>query len=318
MSLQVKFTGTRGSVPIAGPDCVRYGGNTTCVRVMSDCLPKGMALVIDAGSGFVPLSYDLLSEGGIEEIFVIFTHYHSDHTQGLFLSPFTFMKNVRLRLVGPVEGGIGPKEMMEDNMRSPYFPVNFREVASHITCKGLESPKTLVGIFHPQGGYKLMAVDEYERLVGAGQFLPIGKGRYPASECLIISMYTSNHPERTISYRFEEKPSGKTFVFLTDHQNEDGIPVALRKHLKDVDLLVMDSQYPRKMYDERTVGFGHGTPDYCVGIAEKVGAKKLGLTHHDPGSMDADVDAILAEANAKANGSGLNIFACADYMTVEA
>lgn len=315
--MKAKFYGTRGSIPISNPESVRYGGNTTCVRVMSDCLPKGMALVIDAGSGFVPLTYDLLREGGIEEVLVLFSHYHHDHTQGLLLSPLAFMKNVKLRLAGPVEGGVGPKEMMEEVMRPPYFPVHFREVSSHITCKGFEFPKTLVGIFHPQGGYKLILIDEYERLVGSGQYLPIGKGKYPASECLVVSMYNSNHPERTISYRFEEKPTGKTFVFLTDHQNEDGTPVSMQRHLKDVDLLVMDSQYSRKMYDERTAGFGHGTPDYCIGIAEKVGAKKLGLTHHDPNSKDADIDAILAEAQAKSNGGAVEVFACADYLTIE-
>jgi hypothetical protein len=52
--MQVVLYGTRGSTPICRSDAVKYGGNTTSLRVKSQCLPQGMALAIDAGSGFVP------------------------------------------------------------------------------------------------------------------------------------------------------------------------------------------------------------------------------------------------------------------------
>ncbi|GBE16765.1 hypothetical protein BMS3Abin15_00588 [bacterium BMS3Abin15] len=78
--MKVKLYGTRGSVPVANSKSVQFGGNTTCVRVMSDCIPESMALIIDAGTGFVPLSNDILQEGGIEETLILFTHYHHDHT----------------------------------------------------------------------------------------------------------------------------------------------------------------------------------------------------------------------------------------------
>ena len=163
----------------------------------------------------------------------------------------------------------------------------------------------------------MMNVEEYERIIMDGKHLPIGKGKYLVDECLVITMYKARHPESTISYRFEEKPTGKTFVFLTDHENEDGIPLALRHHLRRADLLVMDSQYKRKTYEESTAGFGHGTADYCVRVAEFVGAKKLGLTHHSPFSTDADIEAILAEGMAKLNGGDLEVFACRDYQEVD-
>lgn len=31
--MQVKFWGTRGSIPVPGNSTIRYGGNTSCVEV---------------------------------------------------------------------------------------------------------------------------------------------------------------------------------------------------------------------------------------------------------------------------------------------
>ncbi|TAK95057.1 hypothetical protein EPO05_05385 [Patescibacteria group bacterium] len=276
-----------------------------------------MAVVLDAGSGFVPLSYDLLREGGIEEVVVLFTHYHHDHTQGLFLSPLIFMKNMGLRLVGPLQNGVDPKQMLEDLMRPPYFPVHHREVDSHIVCKGLEFPKTWLGLFHPQGGGRLMEVDAYEKLLLKGRFLPIGKGQYPVSECLVVTMRIANHPEQTITYRFEERPTKKTFVLLTDHENQSGLPLDVQKHLQNADVIFMDAQYNDATYQKRTSGFGHGTPRYCVRVAKQVGAKRLGLTHHDPNAKDTDVDAILAEARTEPGSEDLDVFLCADYQEID-
>ena len=60
--MKVTTYGTRGSTPIARADAIRFGGNTTCLRIKSECLPPGMALAVDSGSGYMPLSNDLLKE----------------------------------------------------------------------------------------------------------------------------------------------------------------------------------------------------------------------------------------------------------------
>jgi phosphoribosyl 1,2-cyclic phosphodiesterase len=314
--MRIKFYGTRGSVPVSNPESVVYGGNTTCVRLFSECLPEGVNVVIDAGTGFVPMVADLLREE-IKDLLVLFSHYHHDHTQGLFLAPITFMKNIPMTLCGPVELGIGPERMMEDLMRPPYFPVHFREVRSHITSQGFEFPKSVVILIHPVGGYAFMDFDRYERLLKEGKHLPVGEGKYSIEECLVVTMHKSRHPEYTISYRFEEKPTGKVFVFLTDHENEDGLPLALRRHLQGVDLLIMDAQYTREKYNAYTAGFGHGTPDYCVKIAAAVKAGRLGLTHHDPGSTDRDVEGILEEARQSGADWKVDTFLCRDYQEIE-
>jgi len=136
---------------------------------------------------------------------------------------------------------------------------------------------------------------------------------------LVIRMVRTNHPERAISYRFEERPTGKVFVFMTDHENTDGVSGDLRRHLQGVDTLVIDCQYPRWKYDKFTANFGHSTPDYCVRLAAETGVRELGLTHHDPLSTDEDVDKILEEARVAANNRGYTgpISALADFTEIE-
>lgn len=314
--MKIHLYGTRGSIPISNPDSKRYGGNTTCLQVISPCLPQGTVLIIDAGSGFVPASSKLLKDG-VKEVMVLLTHYHHDHTGGLLLSPLTFIKSIKMTVCGVVEGGIGPKEMMKGIMKPPFFPVDFKEVGSHFSFKGFDLPRSAVIVFHPVEGCKFFNIDEYEGLLKKGKHIPVGKGKRLIDECLVVTMYKSNHPEQTISFRLEEKPTGKVFVFLTDHENSDGISNGLKAHLAKTDLLIMDSQYSREVYDLKTAGFGHGTPDYCVRVAEAVGAKRLGLTHHDPASTDADIDRILREAELAATGNEFEMFACADYQEVD-
>lgn len=315
-SLKVTTFGTRGSIPVSNPESIIYGGNTTCLRVESPCIPKGKALIVDAGSGYVPCSYRLLGEK-VHDVHVLFTHYHHDHTQGLLLAPPTFIKSIKTHLYGPVDaGGVGPKEMWKTIMQPPYFPVHHKLHESHFSFHPLEFPQTQVMLVHSQGGIRMMDVDQYESLNLKDGYIPIGKGKYPKSEILVISMYMSNHPENTICYGFDEGPTGKKFVFLTDHENHDSNPNDLKNHIKGADLLVMDCQYSRLKYDSMTAGYGHGTPDYCVRTAREVGAKRLGLTHHDPNAKDLDVEGILAEAKA-CLPCEVDVFTCRDYQEIE-
>lgn len=317
--MEVTFYGTRGSTPISRGSSCRYGGNTSCVRVASPCLPKKHWLVIDAGSGIVPLSWDFLQAKG-NAVSILLTHYHHDHTQGFALSAFPYLRKVAIGLYGPHEHNIGPKEVFSTLMRPPFFPVHFAEIGSHINCHNVEFPNSTILLVHPIGGLKVLTRESFERLLEKGKQLPFhGTQKFDVSECMVIRMHRSNHPEQTISYRFEEHPTGKVFVFVTDHENQDGIPQRFREHLQWADLLVMDCQFTRKRYDEVTCGWGHGTPDYVVRVAHQAGAKRLGITHHDPPSDDALIDEILATARGHASqaGAAFDVFACYDYMNID-
>jgi len=317
--MRVTFYGTRGSCPVSHASKVKYGGNTTCLRIESPCLPPGHWLVLDAGTGIVPLSADFMQNGG-QEVTILQTHYHHDHTQGLALSTLPYAKQVPVNIYGPKDQGLGPREVYQTLMQPPYFPVDLHEVGSHIDCVEIAQPNSAVLLIHPHGGRQVLTVDALERLTNDGGQIPFASGKHFAlAECLVVAMQRSNHPERTIVYRLEERSSGLVFVFVTDHENQDGVPTRLVTHLRGADLLVMDTQYSRHKYETLTAGWGHATPDYTARVTKMVGAKALGLTHHDPASSDTEVEELVATARSllAAEGITIPVFGCRDYMVVE-
>ena len=323
--MNVTFYGTRGSIPVSGFWSNEYGGNTTSLRITSECLPSGNALAVDAGSGFVPLSRGLLGNH-IERINLLFTHFHHDHTMGLPLAPHTFIPSARINIWGPKEHGVGPLEVFKTIMCPPYFPVDFAMVQSRFYCHGLENIGTQVMVVHPKGGFLLVKMDVFERTERErereGNQLSFGKnGRHAIDECLVIKMYKTRHPEYTVSYRFEERPTDRVFVFLTDHEKTAGFPLEFVRHLQDADLLVQDAQYSEEQYHKDKAGFGHGTPEYCVDTAIAAGAKTLGLTHHDPAATKLVIESRLQAAKEHAakqlrHDLAEHIFACADGQTM--
>lgn len=313
--MKVVTYGTGGSLAICRNDRINHGGNTTSLRIESECLPQGMALAVDAGTGYHPLCMDLLKEG-CNKLVTLFTHYHHDHTQGLLLVPPTYMKGIQMELFGPVEKAMGPKEVFECLMRPPFHPVDFSEQKSHFGFVKLEHPAGIVLVFHPKGGKKRLELNEFESLEKTSGYITVGQGRFPISECLVVRMCKTTHPEQTISYRFEERPTGKVFVFLTDHENTDGLSMSLKNHIVGADLLIADAQYDENTYYTRTAGFGHGTGKYVARLAKTCGVKRVGLTHHDPGSSDEKILQILAEAHEDADES-MYLFSCKDFGEIE-
>lgn len=314
--MKITTYGTRGSLPVANPASVNYGGNTTCVRVESDCLPPGMILCLDAGSGFQPLAMSVM--GVATEYVVLHTHYHHDHTQGVLIAPPIYMDNIPMRIFGPMEMGMGPREAYETIMQPPLHPVPLARVAHHVSFHAIKQPTVTVIIIHPEGGLKVMDIEQYRRLANEGRQLPFKSGsKFPENECLVITMHYTDHPERTIAYRFYEEPTGKVFALLTDEECRYELPPSLRQFLQSADLLIEDAQYSEETYRSRTAGFGHGTPKYAVSVAIKCGVRKLGLTHHNPASTDAVIETLVAEGKETIGDNPLELFACRDYQVIE-
>jgi len=316
-SLTVKFFGVRGSVPIFNRNSTKYGGNTTCLHIKSPCIPEGEEVIIDSGSGIVPLAGEVLQSGIPKKVHILYTHFHHDHTLGLFLCPFLFMKQIALKLYGPIDSTkVGPIEMVKHMMQPPFFPVHYEKCMSHIDGTNFKFPSSNVILFHRKGGVRVMRIDEFERIEAGNKQIPFSKGKFSLDECLQVNMLKSDHPEQTISYRFYERPTGKVFVLLTDHENQDGIPLDLRAHLSKADLIALDCQYTRDKYNKQCAGFGHATPDYCARIAREVKTKALALLHHDPFSQDSDVNAILNSAIDELFDLDIVVTALADYDEV--
>ena len=316
--MRVKFWGTGGSFGLYSPERAAHGCNTLCLEVRSECLPPGHHLYVDAGTGIIAASRAFLRDEG-NAVVVLLSHYHLDHIIGFPGSMFPYLKDFAVTLVGPGEYGKGPREAIATIMNPPLFPVPFPEVASHIDHHVVDYPSTQVIAFHPVLGMGLLSVEDYERRLQRGGGVALRGSTVAASECLIVRMTRTNHPEKTIGYRFEEGPTGRIFVTLFDHENVDSVSQALKDHARDADLLVQDCQYDMKVYCGERGSWGHGDPDGVRRIATHGQVKAVALIHHDPFATDKDIAAHVEECRGGAAGPRLTIpvFAASDYLELE-
>jgi phosphoribosyl 1,2-cyclic phosphodiesterase len=110
--MRVAFWGVRGSVAVSGGGFLRTGGNTTCVEVEHD----GARLILDGGTGLQALGATVQ---GPLDAFLLFTHVHWDHIQGVPYFGPAFHPDSRLTFVGAP----GLRSALDRQMRAPSFPV---------------------------------------------------------------------------------------------------------------------------------------------------------------------------------------------------
>src|SRR5687768_11455833 len=97
--MDIKFWGTRGSISKPGHSTIRYGGNTSCVEIVSS---QGTLIVIDCGTGGHALGLELFSQKRHFEGAMLISHTHWDHIQGIpFFKPF-FMPSSEWTIYGPL------------------------------------------------------------------------------------------------------------------------------------------------------------------------------------------------------------------------
>lgn len=274
--MKIKFWGVRGSIASPGPKTVRYGGNTTCIEVRTD---NNELIILDAGTGLFPLSQTLLAELPIHANLFI-THSHWDHIQGLPFFVPNFIPGNRLRLHGafdPVTGK-GVEQVMAVQLQYSYFPVRESEMKAEI---------------------------EYVTLAPE-QRIQIGSAT--------VTPYLLNHPVVNFGYRID---CGNKSVFFTgDHEPPwniyepddadfvqyqsliDEKLAAIRAGMQGVDVLITDSSYTEEEYPAKK-GWGHGTLESSMRIAQEVGARVLYCTHHEPTRSDDALEDVFQRAVAK-------------------
>lgn len=146
--------GARGSIPVSGPDFVRYGGNTTSIAVIVDDLAVAF---IDAGTGLS--SYRSYGVNLAPSVAIFISHYHWDHIQGLSMLDQLWKGACNIQVYGPGS----PRDALTKAIRPPYFPVAIED-AQAIACTAMSGTVEVAGIrftsfplHHPQGaiGYRI-------------------------------------------------------------------------------------------------------------------------------------------------------------------
>src|ERR1700704_4674631 len=84
--VRVRFWGTRGSIATPGPGTNYFGGNTSCVELIT---ANGNLLIFDCGTGAHRLAAELMAQGrNAINTNILLGHTHWDHIQGFpFFSP---------------------------------------------------------------------------------------------------------------------------------------------------------------------------------------------------------------------------------------
>jgi len=253
--MKIKILGTRGSLPSTNPETFRYGGNTACIEVVN----QGHMIIIDAGTGILKLSPDLIATQTKYDI--LLTHLHIDHIQGLgFLKPLFNPEN-EVHIWGPKSSSRTLQYKLNRYLSPPLFPVHFRD----LPCK------------------------KYLHEISSSTF-EIGG--------LQINSAYVNHPGPTVGYRISDANSVFAYLpdhepFLGNRgwnigkEWISGIGLA-----ENADLLIHDSQFTSEEYFDK-VGWGHSSIDQAVRFASIAEVDKLLLFHHDPNHTDNQLDYIL-------------------------
>jgi ribonuclease BN (tRNA processing enzyme) len=283
--MDVKFWGTRGSIPIsisldmvkqkitqalegaAGLDLTdqaaikRYlerlpfsvqgtvGGNTSCIEVRSG----HQLLILDAGSGIRELGLDMMQRGynkGNNQADILITHTHWDHIQGFpFFQP-AFVPCNQFTFHSPFTNLADRLARQQDDI---FFPIPITYMSAQLNFN----------IIKPE------------------QWTQIGNFR-------VYPMQTS-HPGETYAYRIEDGQS--CLVYATDSEYKQVDPGSTQRFVEffsRADLLVFDAQYSLTEALDKP-DWGHSTAMVGAEFARRAHVKRLALFHHDPTSSDEKI-----------------------------
>lgn len=284
----VRLWGVRGSIPSPGPHTVKYGGNTSCIQIITDL---DYEIMVDFGTGARALGNHYFSNPNIKKplkIHSFLSHTHWDHIYGFpFFGPI-YAPTSEIDIYGPVSLDGSLAEIVGGQLNYEHFPVNFTQLQSKITYHELKE-----GSLELDGGVK-------------------------------VSYIYLNHPVLCLGYRFEYQ--GKsictcydhepyTNVFANDPDNfQEGLEASEESNKRVVDffhnadILIHDSQYTTREYP-KFAGWGHSTYKYSIDQAAKAGVKTLLLTHHDPERSDEKLDILKKLCDRNYNSkNGLKVY----------
>jgi phosphoribosyl 1,2-cyclic phosphodiesterase len=303
MPMQVKFWGTRGSLPApltAGlvrdkivralqathglslpsdpdelgafvdanlPFSVRAtaGGNTSCVQVKTGGPDY---ILLDAGTGIRDFAQD----------------YRLAHTQG---SRPSFPAGATFHLF--------LSHLHWDHLQGlPFFyPLYFadhrviiyggHEHIEHAVRQQFSAPNFPVP-------YEMLKAQIHYQQIAAGDVLEVAGVR--------VRVAAQNHPGGSFGYRFEQ--DGRIFVYSTDSEHKAPASLApdypLLSFFADADLLVFDAMYSLADASYNKAEWGHSSSVQGVELAASARVKRLALFHHDPHQDDADLEETLFNA----------------------
>ena len=294
--MQVRFWGTRGSLPVAphadviaakvadalvgaggrrfaDRDAARafveneldfatgktFGGATSCVEV--DC-GEGPFVVCDMGSGLRELGIDSLrrcgAEGRPREWHFFLSHLHWDHIMGFPFFVPAFAKDATIVIHS---GHADAEEALRRQQQEISFPVPFDALQADISFRTLEP----------------------------GREYAIGK--------LVVSVVEQDHSHASYGWRFREA-GGRSAVYSTDAEYKVERLEGEREMVEffaDADLVICDTMYSLADSVSLKEDWGHSSNIVAVDMCRAAQARRLVLFHHEPTFGDAEIQRMHRE-----------------------
>jgi phosphoribosyl 1,2-cyclic phosphodiesterase len=290
--MQVRFWGTRGSIPAAlTAHSVRekliaalvaasgreldtpekaaafadtlpfaatrtFGGNSSCIEVISEGAGR---VLLDMGSGARPAAGHALRElkGQPGEFHVFMSHLHWDHIMGFpFFTP-AYIPGHRIRIYGCHSELEHAFRRQQD---APSFPVNFGMMGASI---------------------------EFQQLVPGETYDIAGYRVTPKAQA---------HGGDSFGYRLER--GGKAMIYTTDseHKLENAEETeSFVQFFRNADLVIFDAMYSLADAISVKEDWGHSSNIVGVELCQLARAKHLVLFHHEPAYDDATIERVWHE-----------------------
>ncbi len=284
--MYLRFWGTRGSIATPGPSTIQFGGNTSCVEVVTK---SGVRFIFDCGTGARELGAHLMAHAAKPvTATILLSHTHWDHIQGFpFFAPL-FVPGNRFDVCGPKGANSTLPEVLSGQMEYTYFPVELNQLGAQISYRDITAGTKDMGDIR-------------------------------------ISAQLLNHPTVTLGYRIEADGASLLYLCdhepywepLWHSDSEPGKIDSIlhdgdRRHarfMQNADVVIHDAQYTPEEYRSKK-NWGHSTWSYATQIAAAAGVKRLFLTHHDPTHDDGFLSDIERRAQeiARSAGSRMKIF----------
>ncbi|BDI61685.1 MBL fold metallo-hydrolase [Qipengyuania nanhaisediminis] len=320
--MQVRFWGTRGSLPVAPqastitdkvtdallaaggrrfadrdeaeafirdelPFAVGqgYGGATSCVEIDTG---QGAFAVCDMGSGVREFGIDSMRRAGADgrdlEWHFFMSHLHWDHIMGFpFFAP-AFVEGAKIVIHS---GHADAEDALRRQQEEISFPVAFDWLKADIT------------------------------------FRTLAPGRNYAIGDLSVALIEQEHSHQSFGYRFTDK-AGKNVVYSTDAEykiaNMDA-EAAMVDFIAETDLMIADTMYSLADSVSMKEDWGHSSNIVAVDLCHRARARRLALFHHEPVYSDADIEQMHAETiryeELTRSGNALEVLCSYDGLCVE-
>ncbi len=265
-------------MPVAGT----FGGHSSCVEIVTG----GSEYVLcDLGSGVRPFGQSVLARHGAtpRTYHIFMSHMHWDHIMGLpFFTP-AYVPGNRLYIYG---GHAELEAALRRQQSPPSFPVDFSALRASLEFVRLE----------PDTRHSIAGMD--------------------------VLLKRQRHSGDSYGYRFEA--GGRAVVYSTDSEHKLSDPAetdGFVDFFRDADVVVFDAMYSLAEAISVKADWGHSSNIVGVELCQRAGAKHLCMFHHEPASNDEAIARTLADTRRfeeiTRTGAPLHVSAAYDGMEID-